>query len=124
MSKSTGTDITADAAMEKWGADVLRLWTASVEFFDDVRFGPNVVEQVGRVYRNLRNRIRFMISNLDDLGANDVVAREAMEPLDRLACSVADAFAASVQECYARFDIHDAYLQARRVRERDVGAVL
>ncbi len=112
MSKSTGTGITADAAMEKWGADVLRLWTASVEFFDDVRFGPNVVEQVGRVYRNLRNRIRFMISNLDDLGANDVVPREAMEPLDRLACSVADAFAASVQECYARFDIHDAYLQA------------
>jgi isoleucyl-tRNA synthetase len=88
------------------------LWTASVEFFDDVRFGPNVVEQVGRVYRNLRNRIRFMISNLDDLSANDLVAREAMEPLDRLACSVADAFAVSVQACYARFDIHDAYLQA------------
>jgi isoleucyl-tRNA synthetase len=65
MSKSTGTGITADAAMEKWGADVLRLWTASVEFFDDVRFGPNVVDQVGRVYRNLRNRIRFMISNHD-----------------------------------------------------------
>ena len=98
MSKSTGTGITADAAMEKWGADVLRLWTASVEFFDDVRFGPNVVEQVGRVYRNFRNRIRFMISNLDDLGANDVVAREAMEPLDRLACSVADAFAAASRD--------------------------
>jgi isoleucyl-tRNA synthetase len=112
MSKSTGTGITADAAMEKWGADVLRLWTASVEFFDDVRFGPNVVEQVGRVYRNLRNRIRFMISNVDDLSAGDVVAREAMQPLDRLACNVADAFAASVQACYARFDIHDAYLQA------------
>ena len=37
----------AREAMEKWGADVLRLWAASVEFVDDVRFGPNVVEQVG-----------------------------------------------------------------------------
>ena len=97
--------------MEKWGADVLRLWVASVEYIDDVRFGPNVVEQVGSVYRNLRNRIRFMISDLDDLAADDLVAREAMEPLDRLACSVADAFAAGVQARYARFDIHDAYLQ-------------
>ena len=71
MSKSTGTGIDARDAMDKWGADVLRLWAASVEFVDDVRFGPNVVEQVGRVYRNVRNRIRFMISNLDDLGAAD-----------------------------------------------------
>ena len=67
MSKSRGTGIDAIEAMEKWGADVLRLWAASVEPIDDVRFGPNVVEQVGRVYRNLRNRMRFMLSNLDDL---------------------------------------------------------
>jgi isoleucyl-tRNA synthetase len=112
MSKSTGTGIGADEAMEKWGADVLRLWTASVEFFDDVRFGPNVVEQVGRVYRNVRNRIRFMLSNLDDLPAAAIVPREAMQPLDRLACGVADAFADSMKECYGRSDIHDAYLQA------------
>jgi isoleucyl-tRNA synthetase len=111
MSKSTGTGIGADAAIEKWGADVLRLWTASVEFVDDVRFGPNVVEQVGRVYRNIRNRVRFMLSNLDDLDAAAVVARDAMEPLDRLACGVADAFADDVAERFRRFEIHDAYLR-------------
>jgi isoleucyl-tRNA synthetase len=53
-----------------------------------------------------------MLSNLDDLPAGAVVAREAMQPLDRLACSVADAFAAGVKERYGRFDIHDAYLLA------------
>ncbi len=77
MSKSRGNGIDAIDAMDRWGADVLRLWAASVEPIDDVRFGPNVVEQVGRVYRNLRNRMRFMISNLDDLAAGDVVARDA-----------------------------------------------
>jgi isoleucyl-tRNA synthetase len=97
--------------MEKWGADVLRLWIASVEFVDDVRFGPNVVEQTGRVYRNLRNRIRFMLSNLDDLSARDRVSRDAMEPLDRLACGVTDAFVAEVRDAYHRFEIHDAYLR-------------
>jgi isoleucyl-tRNA synthetase len=111
MSKSKGTGIDAADAMKKWGADVLRLWAASVEFVDDVRFGPNVVEQVGRVYRNIRNRIRFMLSNLDDLPAAQVVSREEMEPLDRLACAVVDAFVLEVKSLYDRYGIHDAYLR-------------
>jgi isoleucyl-tRNA synthetase len=111
MSKSLGTGIDAADAMARWGADVLRLWATSVELVDDVRFGPHVVEQVGRVYRNVRNRIRFMLSNLDDLGPSDVVARDDMEPLDRLACAVTDAFVAEVKGAYDRFEIHDAYLR-------------
>ena len=111
MSKSRGTGIDAVEAMNKWGADVLRLWSASVEFVDDVRFGPNVVEQVGRVYRNIRNRIRFMLGNLDDLGAGDVLPREELEPLDRLACAIADTFVADVKSLYESFAIHDAYLR-------------
>ncbi|HEV3089854.1 MAG TPA: isoleucine--tRNA ligase [Candidatus Cybelea sp.] len=111
MSKSRGTGIDAIDAMSRWGADVLRLWAASVEPIDDVRFGPNVVEQVSRVYRNLRNRMRFMLSNLYDLESAGVVAREAMEPIDRLACTVADAFVADVKSAYDRCQIHDAYLR-------------
>ncbi|MBV8197407.1 MAG: isoleucine--tRNA ligase, partial [Candidatus Eremiobacteraeota bacterium] len=111
MSKSRGTGIDARDAMAKWGADVLRLWAASVEPIDDVRFGPNVIEQVSRVYRNVRNRLRFMLSNLNDLAAGDVVSREAMEPLDRLACSVTDRFVAATKAAYDRCEIHDAYLQ-------------
>ncbi|HKU80629.1 MAG TPA: isoleucine--tRNA ligase, partial [Candidatus Tumulicola sp.] len=111
MSKSLGTGVAAREAMDRWGADVLRLWVASVEFVDDARFGPNVVDQIGRVYRNLRNRIRFMLSNLSDLKAADVVAPESMEPLDRLACAAADAFAADARKAYKRFALHDAYLR-------------
>ncbi len=111
MSKSRGTGFDAADAMDRWGADVLRLWAASVEPIDDVRFGPNVVDQVGRVYRNVRNRLRFMLSNLDGLDASNAVARDAMEPLDRLACAVTDAFVARVKAAYDRCEIHDAYLQ-------------
>jgi isoleucyl-tRNA synthetase len=111
MSKSRGTGIDARDAMAKWGADVLRLWAASVEPIDDVRFGPNVIEQVGRVYRNIRNRLRFMLSNLNDLNESQLVSRDAMEPIDRLACSVTDAFVAAAKAAYDRCEIHDAYLQ-------------
>ncbi len=111
MSKSKGTGYGAVEAMEKWGADVLRLWATSVEFVDDVRFGPNLVEQVGRVYRNIRNRIRFMLSNLEDLDVASIVDRAKMEPLDRLACDVTDALVADVKLQYDSFGIHDAYLR-------------
>jgi isoleucyl-tRNA synthetase len=111
MSKSKGTGYGAVEAMEKWGADVLRLWATSVEFIDDVRFGPNLVEQVGRVYRNIRNRIRFMLSNIDDLDAPSIVERSKMEPLDRLACDVTDALVAEVKRQYDAFEVHDAYLR-------------
>ncbi len=52
-----------------------------------------------------------MLSNLEDFSAGDVVAREAMEPLDRLACTVTDAFVAGVKDAYDACEIHDAYLR-------------
>jgi isoleucyl-tRNA synthetase len=111
MSKSRGTGIDARDAMERWGADVLRLWAASVEFVDDVRFGPNLIDHVGKVYRNIRNRIRFMLGNLNDLPPEAIVPRSEMEPLDKLACSIVDAFVADVKLQYDRHEIHDAYLR-------------
>jgi isoleucyl-tRNA synthetase len=111
MSKSRGTGIDARDAMGKWGADVLRLWGASVEFVDDVRFGPNVVAQVGNVYRNVRNRIRFMLSNLDDFGPHDVVTGADLEPIDVLAIAVTDQWTRGMRRLYTTFEIHDAYLK-------------
>jgi isoleucyl-tRNA synthetase len=111
MSKSRGTGLDAQEAMDRWGADVLRLWAASTEFVDDVRFGPNVIEQVGRVYRNVRNRIRFMLGNIGDLPPEAVLTRDAMEPLDRLACAYADTVFNGIRSAYAGYDIHAAYLR-------------
>ncbi len=122
MSKSLGTGIDAKDAMQKWGADVLRLWSASVEFVDDVRFGPNVVDQVSRVYRNIRNRVRFMISNVDDLHPRDVVPREQMHWFDRLACEVTDQWVTRVREHLLAYRLHDAYLEIIRFEGEDLSS--
>ncbi len=111
MSKSRGTGLDALDAMERWGADVLRLWAASTEFVDDVRFGPHIVEHVSRVYRNVRNRVRFMLGNVGDLQRREIVARAAMFPLDALACAYADTIFAGIRSAYAQYDIHAAYLK-------------
>ncbi len=120
MSKSLGTGIDAQDAMQKWGADVLRLWAASVEFVDDVRFGPHVIEQVSRVYRNIRNRLRFMVSNLGDVTPDLLVSREAMEPFDALACEQTDRWVARVRDLLRGFDLHGAYLEIVRFEGDDL----
>lgn len=122
MSKSLGTGIDAKDAMQKWGADVLRLWVASTEFVDDVRFGPNVVDQVSRVYRNIRNRVRFMLSNVDDLPAAEIVERERMAWFDRLACEVTDAWVTRVRDHLLAYRLHDAYLEIIRFEGEDLSS--
>ena len=122
MSKSLGTGIDAKDAMQKWGADVLRLWVASTEFVDDVRFGPNVVDQVSRVYRNIRNRVRFMLSNVEDLPADAIVPREQMAWFDRLACEVTDAWVTRVREHLLAYRLHDAYLEIVRFEGEDLSS--
>ncbi|HEY8314418.1 MAG TPA: isoleucine--tRNA ligase [Candidatus Baltobacteraceae bacterium] len=122
MSKSLGTGIDANDAMNKWGADVLRLWAASVEFVDDVRFGANVVDQVSRVYRNIRNRARFILSNLADLTPSDVIARDALDPFDALACDVTDQWIRRVYGMLKTYNLHDAYLEIVRFEGDDLSS--
>ena len=110
MSKSVGNYIGATDGMETYGADVLRLWAASVEWSADVRLGPKLLQNVGNVYRNLRLRLRYLLSAVDDLPAERVISRDRMEPLDRLALARIDALAMDVREHYLAYRLHDAYL--------------
>jgi isoleucyl-tRNA synthetase len=110
MHKSTGNYIGADDAMQKYGADVLRLWTASVEFAADMRLGDELLKSVSSVYRNLRYRLRMLLGLLDDLTPERLVAREQLEPLDRLALDSLDAFARKSVQAYKAYELHDVYL--------------
>jgi len=110
MHKSAGNYLGARDAMGKYGADVLRLWVASVEFTADVRLGESLLENVAHVYRNLRNRLRFLLSTVDDLTPSLLVARERLEPLDRLALAALDRLTTTVLEAYHEYRLHDVYL--------------
>ncbi len=110
MHKSTGNYTGAEEAMAQYGADVLRLWVASVDYAEDVRFGAAPMENVSRVYRNLRYRLRYMLSLIDDLSPEFFVPRAEMQPIDAAACEAIEALNRRVNEYYAQFRLHDAYL--------------
>jgi isoleucyl-tRNA synthetase len=120
MHKSAGNYVGVEDAVGKYGADLLRLWAASSEFTNDARLGANLLENVANVYRNLRNRLRFLLGALDGLTPAALVPRAAMEPLDRLALAALDAFADEVGEHERAFRLHDAYVALTRFDTDDL----
>ena len=64
MSKSQFNGVAPSAIFEKYGADVLRLWVCSTDYFADVRVGEKILEQVSTNYRTIRNTLRYTLGNL------------------------------------------------------------
>ncbi len=87
-----------------------------------MRIGAAVLDNVSNVYRNLRNRLRFLLGLINDLTPEAIVPREQMEPIDRLALDALDAFAREVVDDYRGFRLHEAYLAIQRFDKEDLSA--
>uniref|UniRef100_UPI00051B7FA6 class I tRNA ligase family protein n=1 Tax=[Mycoplasma] collis TaxID=2127 RepID=UPI00051B7FA6 len=66
MSKSIGNVVSPLDIVEKYGADILRIWVANSEYTNDVSFSNKIFEQNIEVYRKIRNTFRFLLGNLND----------------------------------------------------------
>lgn len=65
MSKSLGNTVDPLVVMKQQGADILRLWVATVDYQSDVRISNDMMTQIAEGYRKIRNTLRFMLGNLD-----------------------------------------------------------
>ncbi len=83
MSKSDGNTIDPLKVMDESGADILRLWAASTDYFDDVRIGKEVLAGASDAYRKLRNTFRYLLGALAGFEEKDRVAPAAMPELER-----------------------------------------
>jgi isoleucyl-tRNA synthetase len=98
MSKSLGNAISPNEICERWGADLLRLWVASVEYQADVKMSERVMTQLSEAYRKIRNTFRFALSNLGNFDPNqDSVNDAELLDLDAWMLGRTDALA---QQCY------------------------
>ena len=83
MSKSLGNVVDPLKVIGESGADILRLWVAQTDYFEDVRIGKEVLAGTGDTYRKLRNTFRYMLGALDGFGEEERVAVAAMPGLER-----------------------------------------
>ena len=104
MSKSLGNQTFPQDVIRASGADILRLWVASVDYTDDQRIGPEILKAVSDHYRKLRNTIRWMLGTLAHRETGDSVGHAAMAGLERLMLHKLAELDVKVREAYGDFD--------------------
>jgi isoleucyl-tRNA synthetase len=110
MSKSVGNTVEPAKVIEQYGADILRLWVASVDYTSDVRVSDNIIKQLSDIYRKIRNTARFLLSNLYDFDpAKDRVPYDQLEEVDRYALHRLQEVVAEVTDALAKYEFFRFY---------------
>ncbi|WP_166144170.1 isoleucine--tRNA ligase [Methylosinus sp. RM1] len=104
MSKSKGNVVAPQKVIADAGADILRLWVASVDYSDDQRIGPEILKSVTDNYRKLRNTIRWMLGTLAHYRAQEKIAYADLPELERLVLHRLSQLGEEVAAAYAEFD--------------------
>jgi len=110
MHKSLGNAIEPDAIIPHHGAEMLRLWSASVEFNEDVRISETILMRLVEAYRKLRNTFRYLLGNLAGFDPQaDAVPPAEMLELDQWILLRAEDLVARCRAWYAEFAFHKVY---------------
>jgi len=110
MHKSAGNAVEPDVVIKQSGAEIIRLWCASSNYFDDMRASDEILQRVTDGYRKLRNTARFALGNLYGFDPEtDRVPFEDMEEIDRWALAELDRVADKVLAAYESFEFHLVY---------------
>ena len=110
MSKSLGNTVEPQKVIQSYGADILRLWVASVEYQADVRISDAILKQIAEVYRKIRNTFRFLLGNLYDFDPKtDRLHWEELNAIDRYALIKLQRLIERVTRAYENYEFHLVY---------------
>jgi isoleucyl-tRNA synthetase len=110
MHKSAGNAVEPDKVIKQSGAEIIRLWCASSNYFDDMRASDEILQRVTDGYRKLRNTARFALGNLYGFDpVRDSVPLEEMEEIDRWALAELNRMTAKVMAAYRGYEFHNVY---------------
>ena len=111
MSKSLGNVIDPNKVCDEMGADIIRLWVASVDTSSDVAIDHEILARTSDAYRRFRNTFRFLLGELEDQfdTARDRVPFSELTPLDKLMVARLTQVQAEVDDAYAAYEFNRAY---------------
>jgi len=110
MSKSLGNGVDPVEVADKLGAEIVRLWVASVDFREDMHASDELMLRVADNYRDIRNAFRWILGNLDRFDPeHDQVTFEQMESIDRYMLLLTADLVRDVLRWYEQFEFHRIY---------------
>jgi isoleucyl-tRNA synthetase len=113
MSKSLGNVIAPKDITNKYGAEILRLWSSSADYREDMRISGEILARLVEAYRKIRNTCRFLLGNIDDLDPSTAnlhsMKKEDFSEIDRLALSMLQNVIRKVSNAYDTFSFYEVY---------------
>ena len=109
MSKSLGNVISPNDVGKQLGAEIIRLWSASVDYTQDVRISNDILKQVSETYRKIRNTFRFLLGNLFNGNFDnrtDLLSYDELEELDKYMVLKFEKVVAKVLDYYENYQFN------------------
>lgn len=125
LSKSLGNYIYPSEVADQLGADIIRLWVASVDFREDVVANVPLMKRLAEdIYRKLRNTFRFLLGNLGDFNpSTDALPFERLLPLDQYMLSRAAELTGKIRRWYEEMEFHRVYHAINEFCTADLSAM-
>lgn len=112
MHKSAGNVIAPEEIINKYGADILRLWVASLDYRDDARIGDEILKRLIESYRKIRNTLRFILGNINNLQIDENIDYNNISNFDEFdlwALAKLVRFNNIIRKAYEKFEFHIIY---------------
>jgi isoleucyl-tRNA synthetase len=125
MSKTVGNVIAPAEIIDKYGAEILRLWVTYEDYRDDIKISKEIIDRIIETYRRIRNTFRFLHANIngDFDPAKDSVGYDRMSSLDRWLLSRLNRLIERVRESYGGYAFHTIYHSIQNFCTVDLSAL-
>ncbi len=122
MSKSIGNVISPDEIINKYGADILRIWVVASDYSEDLKIDNQIINYQIDSYRKIRNTIRFLLGNLNNFSVNDAVKLEQMPDLEKYILNKVSQMNTELKSLVQKHDYHGIFVKLLNFCTLDLSA--
>ena len=122
MSKSIGNVISPDEIINKYGADILRIWVVASDYSEDLKIDNQIINYQIDSYRKIRNTIRFLLGNLNNFSVNDAVKLEQMPDLEKYILNKVSQMNGELKSLVQKHDYHGIFVKLLNFCTLDLSA--
>ncbi len=123
MSKSLGNTVAPQDIIKIYGADVLRLWAASVDYRNDVKIGDTAIKQMVEIFKKMRNTSRFLLGNLYDFDPiTDYVFYKDLKAIDKFALHKLNNLITNVTKAFDTYEFYKYFQHLQNFATTDLSS--